>query len=74
MSKKIKIPERNKKNFPYALCLVYWEDIVGETNWADIVDIKKATEHAIPPKGDIRSVESLFSFSFRFNLIFLEYL
>ena len=42
MSKKIKIPERNKKNFPYALCLVYWEDIVGETNWADIVDIKKA--------------------------------
>ena len=32
----------NKKNFPYALCLVYWEDIVGETNWADIVDIKKA--------------------------------
>ena len=42
MSKKIRIPERNKKNFPYALCLVYWEDIVGETNWADIVDIKKA--------------------------------
>ena len=42
MSKKRKIPEVNKKNFPYALCLVYWEDIVGETNWADIVDIKKA--------------------------------
>ena len=42
MSKKIKIPETNKKNFPYTLNLVYWEDIVGETNWADIVDIKKA--------------------------------
>jgi hypothetical protein len=42
VSKKIKIPERNKKNFPYTLNLVYWEDIVGEANWADIVDIKKA--------------------------------
>ena len=42
MLKKIKIPELNKKNFPYTLNLVYWEDIVGEANWADIVDIKKA--------------------------------
>ena len=42
MSKKIKIPETNKKNFPYTLNLVYWEDIVGEANWSDIVDIKKA--------------------------------
>ncbi len=40
MSKKIKVPEINKKNFPYKLSLVYWEDIVGETNWADIIDIK----------------------------------
>ena len=42
MSKKIKIPEINKKNFPYTLNLVWWEDIVSESNWADIVDIKKA--------------------------------
>ena len=42
MLKKIKIPELDKKNFPYTLNLVYWEDIVGEANWADIVDIKKA--------------------------------
>ena len=42
MSKKIKIPERNRKNFPYTLNLVWWEDIVSECNLADIIDIKKA--------------------------------
>jgi hypothetical protein len=42
VSKKIKIPETNKKNFPYTLSLVWWEDIVSESSWADIVDIKKA--------------------------------
>jgi len=42
VSKKIKIQETNKKNFPYTLNLVWWEDIVSESNWADIVDIKKA--------------------------------
>ncbi len=42
MSKKIKIPETNKKNFPYTLSLVWWEDIVSESSWADIIDIKKA--------------------------------
>ena len=42
MTKKIKIPEIDKKNFPYNLAIVYWEDIVGETNWADIIDIKKS--------------------------------
>ena len=41
VSKILKVPEVNKKNFPYTLNLVYWEDIVGETNSADIVDIKK---------------------------------
>ena len=41
VSKILKVLEVNKKNFPYTLNLVYWEDIVGETNWADIVDIKK---------------------------------
>ena len=42
MSKKIKIPEINRKNFPYTLNLVWWEDIVSESSWSDIVDIKKA--------------------------------
>ncbi len=42
MARKIKIPEINKKNFPYILVQVYWEDIVGETTWSDIVDIKKS--------------------------------
>ena len=42
MSKKRKIPEVNRKNFPYPLVRIYWEDIIGETNWSDIVDIKKS--------------------------------
>ena len=42
MSKKIKIQETNKKNFPYTLNLVWWEDIVSECEWSDIADIKKA--------------------------------
>ena len=42
MSKKRDIPEVNKKNFPYSLVRIYWEDIIGETNWSDIVDIKKS--------------------------------
>ena len=42
MSKKREIPEVNKKNFPYPLVRIYWEDIIGETNWSDIVDIKKS--------------------------------
>ena len=42
MSKKRKIPEINKKNFPYPLVRIYWEDIIGETTWSDIVDIKKS--------------------------------
>ena len=40
--KKRKIPEINKKDFPYPLVRIYWEDIIGETNWTDIVDIKKS--------------------------------
>ena len=41
--KKIKkLPEINKKNFPYTLVMVYWEDIVGDASWADITDIKKS--------------------------------
>lgn len=42
MSKKLKIPEVNKKKFPYSLVKVYWEDIVSNNNWEDIVDIKKS--------------------------------
>ena len=42
VSKKRKIPEINKKDFPYPLVRIYWEDIIGETNWTDIVDIKKS--------------------------------
>jgi len=37
-----KIPEINKKNFPYNLVVAYWEDIVGSCEWSDIPDIKKA--------------------------------
>ena len=42
MSKKRKIPDLSRKNFPYSLVRIYWEDIIGETNWSDIVDIKKS--------------------------------
>jgi len=42
VSKKRKIPEINKKDFPYPLVRIYWEDIIGETNWTDLIDIKKS--------------------------------
>ena len=41
MSKE-KLPELNKKKFPYKLVLIAWEDIVGDVAWADISDIKKS--------------------------------
>ena len=40
--KKNKLPVIDKKNFPYTLVMVYWEDIVGDASWADITDIKKS--------------------------------
>ena len=40
--KKNKLPIIDKKNFPYDLAMVYWEDIVGDVAWADIPDIKKS--------------------------------
>jgi len=40
--KKNKLPVIDKKNFPYTLVMVYWEDIVGSCEWADIPDIKKS--------------------------------
>ena len=42
MGTKIKLPKINKKNFPYKLVICNWEDIVSESSWADIIDIKKA--------------------------------
>ena len=42
MTKKNKLPIIDKKNFPYDLAMVYWEDIVGDVAWADIPDIKKS--------------------------------
>ena len=39
--KKSKLPVIDKKNFPYTLVIVYWEDIVGDASWVDITDIKK---------------------------------
>jgi len=42
VSKKLKIPELNNKNFPYPLVKIYWEDIVSNNSWEDIIDIKKS--------------------------------
>ena len=39
---KKKVPEINKKIFPYDLVIAYWEDIVGSCEWSDIIDIKKS--------------------------------
>ena len=40
---KVKLPEINKKNFPYDLVIAYWEDITSDSSWVDINDIKKST-------------------------------
>ena len=40
--KKNKLPIIDKKNFPYELAMVYWEDIVGDASWAEIPDIKNS--------------------------------
>ena len=39
---KEKLPEIDKKNFPYKLVLVAWEDIVSSSDWENINKIKKA--------------------------------
>ena len=41
--KKKKLPIIDKKNFPYQLAMVYWEDIVGDAGWAEIPDIKNSS-------------------------------
>ena len=40
---KNKLPVVDKNDFPYELAMVYWEDIVGESGWSDITEIKKST-------------------------------
>ena len=42
MSKR-KLPEVNKKIFPYDLVIAWWEDIVADSIWVSIPDIKKST-------------------------------
>ena len=41
--KKVKLPTIDKKNFPYDLVQVIWEDIVGDAGWAAIPEIKNAS-------------------------------
>ena len=43
MRSKRKLPDLNKKVFPYDLVLAYWEDITSDSSWVDINDIKKST-------------------------------
>jgi len=40
--KQKKLPKKSNKNFPYKLVKVWWEDIVSDSSWNDIVDIKKS--------------------------------
>ena len=40
---KRKLPIINKKNFPYDLVQILWEDIVGDAGWAELPDIKNAS-------------------------------
>ena len=41
MSKR-KLPIIDKKNFPYQLVQLLWEDIVGDAGWAEVTEIKNA--------------------------------
>ena len=51
---KRKVPEINKKIFPYDLVIAYWEDIVGSCEWSDITDIKKVICPLRVPESDRR--------------------
>ena len=42
MGIKEKLPELNKKKFPYKLVIIAWEDIVSSSDWEYINKIKKA--------------------------------
>lgn len=37
-----KIPKVNKKQFPYPLVLIYWEDITSHSQWEEISEIRKS--------------------------------
>ena len=41
--KKVKVPIIDKKNFPYDLVQILWEDIVGDAGWAELPDIKSSS-------------------------------
>ena len=43
MGIKEKLPELNKKKFPYKLVIIAWEDIVSSSDWEYINKIKKET-------------------------------
>ena len=45
--KKTKLPIIDKKNFPYQLAMVYWEDIVGDVSWADILILKNLKQQYV---------------------------
>ena len=73
MSKqKRKLPELNKKIFPYDLVIAYWEDIISDSSWVDIQDIKKSTTAICCTVGwlmreDSQSTILMSDFSFEFN-------
>lgn len=37
-----KVPKVNKKQFPYPLVLIYWEDITSHSQWEEILEIRKS--------------------------------
>jgi hypothetical protein len=50
MSKR-KLPEINKKIFPYDLVIAWWEDIVADSIWVDIPDINFESNNEIKQGG-----------------------
>jgi len=50
---KRKVPEINKKIFPYDLVIAYWEDIVGSCEWSDITDIAILLEEKYPNEDNV---------------------
>ena len=59
MSKKIKLPKRNRKNFPYKLVMVWWEDIISDSSWEDIIEIKKANTSVCCSVGWLMHTDSV---------------
>ena len=37
-----KVPKVNRKQFPYPLVLIYWEDITSHSQWEEISEIRKS--------------------------------